>query len=83
MPITTYSKDRVVNISPPRLYPDTKKTIHTFKEVTPPGHMAETPTCTNCILGTQRDPSRASPFIGDLEDGWNDWKRLLIEKRER
>lgn len=42
--------------------------------------MTENPTCTNCILGTQRDPSRASPFMGDLEDGWNDWKRLLIEK---
>lgn len=51
--------------------------------MTPPGHMAETLTCTNCTLGTQKDPSRASPLWEDLEDGWNDWKRLLIEKRER
>ena len=65
MQITTYSKDSAENISPLPLL--THKTIHRFKEVTPPGHMAETLTCTNCILGTQRDPSRASPL-------WETWR---------
>lgn len=64
-----YSKDNRGDGQPPLLSQRTKnKTIiHRFKEVTPPGHMAETPTCTNCILGTQRDPSRASPL-------WETWR---------
>ncbi len=53
---------------PPVVFlPTHKTTIHRFKEVTPPGHMAKTPTCTNCILGTQKDPSGASPL-------WETWR---------
>lgn len=51
MPVTTYSKGQWGQTHPLSQH---TKTIHRFKEVTPPGHMAETPTCTNCILGTQR-----------------------------
>lgn len=65
--ITTYSKDSALNISPPSHSPDTQKQYTDLRKVTPPGHMAETPTCTNCILGTQRDPSRASPL-------WETWR---------
>lgn len=69
MPVTTYTVRTTGGRGNPPLSQRTKnKTIiHRFKEVTPPGHMAETPTCTNCILGTQRDPSRASPL-------WETWR---------
>lgn len=86
----TVKKDRAVN-TPPLPFTilwRTKKQQHRFKEVTPPRHMAETLTCTNCTFGTHRDPSRASlppappPSAGDLEDGWNGWKRIVNREEE-
>lgn len=71
MPITTYSKGQSGK-HPLPISQHTK--IHRFKEVTPPGHMAETPACTNCILGTQRDPSRASPL-------WETWRMDGMTRR--
>lgn len=70
MPVTTYTVRTTGGTGNPPSSPNAQKNktiIHRFKEVTPPGHMAETPTCTNCILGTQRDPSRASPL-------WETWR---------